>query len=81
MIHDIVPFVEMQIKEMGGRSRPAESLKTNEQSTEKKKGFDWMNLMKPGNEEKDHWVTLDITDNFWTVFYKHRLVLDTSFYL
>lgn len=42
---------------MGGRSRPTESLKTTEQPMEKKKGFtDWMNLVKPGNEEKDHWV-------------------------
>lgn len=42
---------------MGGRSRPSESLKTTEQPTEKKKGFaDWMNIIKPGNEEKDHWV-------------------------
>lgn len=41
---------------MGGRSRSSESLKTNE-PLDKKKGFaDWMNLMKPGNEEKDHWV-------------------------
>ncbi|KAJ1424163.1 Zinc finger, FYVE/PHD-type [Sesbania bispinosa] len=42
---------------MGGSKRPAESLRTNEQPTEKKKGFvDWMNLIKPANEEKDHWV-------------------------
>lgn len=42
---------------MGGSSRPSESFKTNEQSLEKKKGFaDWMNLIKPANEEKDHWV-------------------------
>lgn len=42
---------------MGGRNRPSEPLKTNEQPTDRKKGFaDWMNLMKPGNEEKDHWV-------------------------
>lgn len=31
----------------------------SEQSAEKKKGFpEWINLMKPGNEEKDHWVCL-----------------------
>ena len=48
----------MQIKEMGGRSRPADSFKANEQPMDKKKGFgDWMNIIKPGNEEKDHWVT------------------------
>ena len=59
MIHDFLPFDEMQLKEMGGRSRPSDSAKTNEQTTEKKKGLgDWMNLIKPGNEEKDHWVTL-----------------------
>lgn len=47
----------MQLKEMGGSRRPTESSKTLEQPTEKKKGFvDWMNLIKPGNEEKDHWV-------------------------
>lgn len=58
MIHDYL-VVMIQIKEMGGRSRPVDYLKTNEQLTEKKKGFvDWMNLMKPGNEEKDHWVTV-----------------------
>ncbi|XVE69697.1 hypothetical protein DITRI_Ditri10aG0011800 [Diplodiscus trichospermus] len=54
---DIVTAATVQIKEMGGRSQPPESLKTTEQSAEKKKGIaDWMNLMKPGNEEKDHWV-------------------------
>lgn len=43
---------------MGGRSRPAESFKASEQATEKKKGLvDWVNLIKPGNEEKDHWVS------------------------
>lgn len=52
----------MQIKEMGGRSRPVDSLKINEQPGEKKKGLvDWMNIIKPGNEEKDHWVTLVLT--------------------
>lgn len=42
---------------MGGRSRPSETPKIVEQPTEKKKGFaDWMNKIKPVNEEKDHWV-------------------------
>lgn len=42
---------------MGGRSRPADSVKVSDQPTEKKKGLgDWINLMKPVNEEKDHWV-------------------------
>lgn len=50
-------FLKPQFKEMGGRSRPAESFKAPEQATEKKKGLvDWVNLIKPGNEEKDHWV-------------------------
>ncbi|XVE56194.1 hypothetical protein DITRI_Ditri03aG0218100 [Diplodiscus trichospermus] len=53
---DIVTAATVQIKEMGGRSRPPESLKT-EQPAEKKRGFaDWMNLIKPGVEEKDYWV-------------------------
>jgi hypothetical protein len=59
VIRDFLLFVVMQIKEMGGSSRPSDSLKTNEQPTEKKKGFgDWMNIIKPVNEEKDHWVNL-----------------------
>ncbi|XP_061367436.1 protein FREE1-like isoform X2 [Gastrolobium bilobum] len=54
---DTVTAATIQFKEMGGNGRSAESLKTNEQPTEKKKGFgDWMNLIKPANEEKDHWV-------------------------
>ncbi|XP_022769221.1 protein FREE1 isoform X2 [Durio zibethinus] len=54
---DIVTAATVQIKEMGGRSRTPESLKTTEQPAEKKRGFaDWMNLIKPGIEEKDHWV-------------------------
>lgn len=52
----------MQFKEMGGSRRPAESFKTNEQPAERKKGLgDWMNIIKPANEEKDHWVTIDAT--------------------
>ncbi|KAI4336756.1 hypothetical protein L6164_015244 [Bauhinia variegata] len=54
---DIVTAAIIQFKEMGGSRRPTESLKTNEQLAEKKKGLvDWMNLMKPANEEKDFWV-------------------------
>lgn len=42
---------------MGGRSRPSESSKIAERPLEKKKGLgDWVNFMKPANEEKDHWV-------------------------
>lgn len=50
-------FLKLQYKEIGGGSRPSEYPKTAEQPTEKKKGFvDLMNLIKPVNEEKDHWV-------------------------
>ncbi|KAK8623271.1 hypothetical protein V6N13_118159 [Hibiscus sabdariffa] len=54
---DIVTAATVQIKEMGGSSRSPESLQTTEQLAEKKGGFaDWMNRIKPGFEEKDHWV-------------------------
>ncbi|KAL8211481.1 hypothetical protein R6Q57_005918 [Mikania cordata] len=54
---DTVTAATIQVKEMGGRSRPVEAVKLTEQSTEKKKGLgDWMNMIKPANEEKDHWV-------------------------
>ncbi|KAH1204288.1 Protein FREE1 [Glycine max] len=54
---DTVNAATIQFKEMGGSRRPSESLRTNEQPTEKKRGFgDWMNLIKPADEEKDHWV-------------------------
>lgn len=44
----------IQLKEMDG-------VTVSQQSAEKKKGFpDWINLMKPGNEEKDHWVSLTL---------------------
>lgn len=43
----------MQFKEMDGVTI------SEQQPAEKKKGFpDWINLMKPTNEEKDHWVSL-----------------------
>ncbi|AES74028.1 putative chromatin regulator PHD family [Medicago truncatula] len=54
---DTVTAATIQFKEMGGSRRPAESFKTNEQPAERKKGLgDWMNIIKPANEEKDHWV-------------------------
>ncbi|KAF2310143.1 hypothetical protein GH714_006737 [Hevea brasiliensis] len=54
---DIVTAATVQLKEMGGSRRPTESSTTLEQPIEKKKVFvDWMNLIKAGNEEKDHWV-------------------------
>ncbi|XP_034931563.1 protein FREE1 isoform X1 [Populus alba] len=54
---DTVTAATVQLKEMGGGVRPSDTSKTTEQSTEKKKGFgDLMNLIKPGSEEKEHWV-------------------------
>ncbi|XP_077246646.1 RING/FYVE/PHD zinc finger superfamily protein [Tasmannia lanceolata] len=62
-ILDTVTAATVQLKEMGGRDSfgsskvSADAGKLSELSTEKKKGLgNWMNLMKPGNEEKDHWV-------------------------
>ncbi|KAI3518022.1 hypothetical protein L1887_06360 [Cichorium endivia] len=54
---DTVTTATIQVKEIGGRSRPVDTVKVTEQSNEKKKGLgDWMNIIKPPNEEKDHWV-------------------------
>ncbi|XWS20924.1 hypothetical protein CRYUN_Cryun30bG0011100 [Craigia yunnanensis] len=53
---DIITAATVQIKEMDGRIRPPESLKTTEKSAEKKGFTDWMSLTKSGIEEKDHWV-------------------------
>ncbi|KAK1278548.1 hypothetical protein QJS04_geneDACA014433 [Acorus gramineus] len=52
---------EMVGNDIIGRSRgTANAGKSSEQQTEKKKGFgDWINLMKPGNEEKNHWGNKD----------------------
>ncbi|XP_073141212.1 protein FREE1-like [Henckelia pumila] len=56
-ILDTVTAAVVQFKEMNGRSQPSDSPKVAVQSTEKKKVFgDWMNMIKPVNEEKDHWV-------------------------
>ncbi|KAJ4963005.1 hypothetical protein NE237_022944 [Protea cynaroides] len=56
-ILDTVTAATVQMKEMGVRFKPSDSVKTTEQPTERKKGIvDWMNLIKPGNEEKDFWV-------------------------
>ncbi|KAK9284171.1 hypothetical protein L1049_023339 [Liquidambar formosana] len=55
-ILDTVTAATVQLKEMGGRNKPSD-FKVSEQLSDKKKGFsDWMNLMKPSNEEKDYWV-------------------------
>ncbi|KAH6782737.1 RING/FYVE/PHD zinc finger superfamily protein [Perilla frutescens var. frutescens] len=56
-ILDTVTAAIAQYKEMSGRTRPSEYPKIAEQTAEKKKGFtDFINMMKPVNEEKDHWV-------------------------
>eukprot|EP00262_Sarcandra_glabra_P013964 TRINITY_DN397_c0_g1_i2.p1 TRINITY_DN397_c0_g1~~TRINITY_DN397_c0_g1_i2.p1 ORF type:complete len:565 (-),score=79.84 TRINITY_DN397_c0_g1_i2:296-1990(-) len=63
-ILDTMTAAAVQLKEMGGKDSFSGRSRGNldagnqsEQATEKKKGFvDWMNLIKPGNEEKDHWV-------------------------
>ncbi|KAK1290237.1 hypothetical protein QJS10_CPB18g00471 [Acorus calamus] len=61
-IYPLETITRWDLKEMGGndtigRSRgKTDAGKSSEQQTEKKKGFGkWINLMKPGNEEKDHW--------------------------
>ncbi|XP_039000539.1 protein FREE1-like isoform X2 [Hibiscus syriacus] len=54
---DIITAATVQIKEMGWKSRPSAPLKATEQPAEKKREFaDWINIRKPGVEEKDHWV-------------------------
>ncbi|KAL2497616.1 RING/FYVE/PHD zinc finger superfamily protein [Abeliophyllum distichum] len=56
-ILDTVTAASIQVKEMGESSKPSDLIKGSEQSLERKKGFiDWMNLIKPVNVEKDHWV-------------------------
>ncbi|EEC81326.1 hypothetical protein OsI_24498 [Oryza sativa Indica Group] len=60
-ILDTVTAASVQFKEMGGssisRSRAiADAAKPPEQQNDRRKNFlDWRNLMKPMNEEKDHW--------------------------
>ncbi|KAF8406614.1 hypothetical protein HHK36_008704 [Tetracentron sinense] len=66
-ILDTVTAATVQLKEMGGRSKPSDSVNLSEQTNEKKKGFvDWVNLIKPGNEEKDHWSS-DGDLTIWSV--------------
>lgn len=60
-ILDTVTAATIQLKEIGGkdslRDRYSDPGKQSEQPSEKKKGFtDWVQMIKPGNEEKDHWV-------------------------
>ncbi|KAL9160582.1 hypothetical protein ABFS82_08G209700 [Erythranthe guttata] len=54
-ILDTVTAASIQSKEIGPSS--SDLIKGTDQSLEKKKAFiDWKNLIKPINEEKDHWV-------------------------
>ncbi|KAH6755924.1 RING/FYVE/PHD zinc finger superfamily protein [Perilla frutescens var. hirtella] len=56
-ILDAVTAASIQSKEIGSSSTVSNVVKGTDQSLEKKKGFiDWKNLIKPMNEEKDHWV-------------------------
>ncbi|XP_020254417.1 LOW QUALITY PROTEIN: protein FREE1 [Asparagus officinalis] len=60
-ILDTVTAATVQLKEMGGNDSlvrsSTDASKPPEQTADKKKGLaDWMNFVKPGNEEKDHWV-------------------------
>ncbi|XP_011099882.1 protein FREE1-like [Sesamum indicum] len=56
-ILDTVTAASIQSKEIGSSINPSDLVKGAEPSVEKKKGFiDWKNLIKPVNEEKDHWV-------------------------
>ncbi|XP_074302414.1 protein FREE1-like [Silene latifolia] len=54
-ILDTVTAASVQLKEIAEGKVPNSS-RTAEQLAEKKKGFDWMNLVKPPIEEKEHWV-------------------------
>ena len=60
---NVVTSAALQFKEMGGedsinrRALTSDASRQSEQAAEKKKGFaDWINIIKPVNEEKDHWV-------------------------
>ncbi|XP_064949665.1 protein FREE1-like [Musa acuminata AAA Group] len=62
-ILDTVTAATVQLKEMGGNGsltrgeEAADASKVSDQSAERKKSLvNWMNLIKPANEEKDHWV-------------------------
>lgn len=56
-ILDTVTAASIQSKEIGSSSNPSDLVKGPEQSADKKNIFmDWKNLIKPINEEKEHWV-------------------------
>ncbi|GAB2226263.1 hypothetical protein Drorol1_Dr00022064 [Drosera rotundifolia] len=55
-ILDAVTAASVQLKEMGDE-KSSTSVKPSDLANEKKKGFpDFLNLIKPPVEEKDHWV-------------------------
>ncbi|KAF3324942.1 Lateral signaling target protein 2 [Carex littledalei] len=55
---DTVTAATVQFKEMEGNSFTKAKVDAGKPSDQQpgKKGFDWMNLIKIPNEEKDHWV-------------------------
>ncbi|KAH0718358.1 hypothetical protein KY290_014949 [Solanum tuberosum] len=56
MIYSLENVTKLEVKEMGESNMPSDAIKGSELAAEKKKGFDWMKLMRPVYEEKDHWV-------------------------
>ena len=72
-------FTVKQLNEMGGNSEPSDSFKASDHLLEKKKGFgDWMNLVKPGNEEKDHWVKIYSCFQHFMNLLRIRMVLQPA---
>lgn len=73
-------ILNYQLKEIGGKDDffggkgTADTIKQVQQSTEKKKGFDWMNLIRPPNEEKDHWVISKLYLNAHLAVFNSRFV-------
>lgn len=56
-ILDAVTAASIQFKEIGNSYRAPDQHKGTDQPSEKRKGLvDWMNIIKPKMEEKDHWV-------------------------
>ncbi|CAM8985568.1 unnamed protein product [Rhodiola kirilowii] len=63
-ILDAVTASAFQFKEMARVTTSADTFKTSEQSAENKKGLvDWINLVRPKNEEKDYWVPDEAVSN------------------
>lgn len=65
LIHNLKAVYDVQVKEMGETNRPSDLTRSgSEQLADRKKGFtDWMKIMRPQNEEKDHWV------EFWPLYW------------